>query len=29
VYIDLVTSDGGSLGSKLVTILVPPIGAKI
>ena len=29
VYIDLITSDGGSLGSRLVTILVPPIGAKI
>lgn len=29
VYIDLITSDGDSLGSRLVTILVPPIGAKI
>ena len=27
-YVDLITSDGGSLGTKLVTILVPPLGDK-
>jgi hypothetical protein len=27
-YVDLITSEGGSLGTKLVTILVPPLGDK-
>lgn len=27
-YVDLITSVGGSLGTKLVTILVPPLGDK-
>lgn len=28
LYIDLITSDGDSLGTRVVTVLVPPLGAK-